>query len=101
MPSVLPRLQRERHAVDGADAARGGQEVRLEVGDLQQRLGLGFFHGPRRGGCSAHVVLVVSFIGVPPDTVHGRHLNERSVSDHKSNAAPFRPSSPPAKHASR
>ena len=39
-PSVWPRFERQGHSVDGAHPATRGQEVRLEVGDLEQLLGL-------------------------------------------------------------
>ena len=98
-PSVVPRFKRQRHAVDGAHPASRREEVRLEVLDLQQRLGLGLFYGPRRGGCSTHVVLVVSFIGVPPDTVTGGTLTNAQLAS--ANPTPLHPpSSPVAKHAS-
>ena len=73
-PSVVPRFSDQRDPVDGANPATRRQEVRLEVSDLQQCLCFGLFHGPGRGCCSTHVVLVVSFIGVPPDTVTGGTL---------------------------
>ena len=72
-PSVVPRSVSD-DPVDGANPSPRRQEVRLEVGDLEQHLGLGLFHGSCRGCCSTHVVLVVSFIGVPPDTVTGGTL---------------------------
>ena len=94
-PSVLPRFRVIVDAVDGAHPATRGQEVRLEVLDLQQRLGLGLFYGPRRwrllGSCGARRLVH----RCAPRHSHGRHLNERSVSVRKSNAAPIPHRRPP------
>ena len=67
-PTIAERVaavQREADAVDGAHPAASGEEVRLQVRDLEDGLGLGLLHGARRGGRSAHFV-VPPAIGAAP-----------------------------------
>ena len=51
----LPALERERHAVDGPHDAAWRLEVRAQVGDLEQRAGLGLGRRPvsRAGSVTA------------------------------------------------